>query len=62
MMWRKKPRVDPREAIRLAEEASEQIRNQQPHVDALNGWLERRKNINGFGQDFELTLIPKGNR
>lgn len=62
MMWRKKSRVDPREAIRLAEEASEQIRSQQPHVDALNGWLERRKNINGFGQDFELTLIPKGTR
>lgn len=62
MIGRKKNRIDPLELTRQAEAASEQIRSQQPHVDALNGWLERRKNINGFGQDFELTLIPKGNR
>lgn len=62
MIWRKKARIDPVEVSRIADEASEQIRSQQPHVDALNGWLERRKNINGFGQDFELTLIPKGSR
>lgn len=62
MIWRKKARIDPLEVARMAEKASEQIRSQQPHVDALNGWLERRKNVNGFGDDFEYSLIPKGTR
>ena len=64
MIWRKKktPRVDPAELSQKADAALEQVRAQQPHVNTLTNWLERRKNQNGFGADFEYALRPKGTR
>lgn len=60
MMWfRRKPRVDTAAAERQADAAVQRITDQQPRVDALTSWLERRKNQNGFGDDFEYTLRPK---
>ena len=65
MSWfRKKrtPRVDPAELAAQAEAALEQLRAQQPRVNAITVYLERRKHVNGFGTDFEWTLTPKEGR
>jgi hypothetical protein len=62
MMWRSRKRVDPDELSAQAEAATEQIRTQQDRVNVMADWFERRKNVNGFGDDFEWTLKPKGSR
>jgi len=63
-MWfrRKKERVDTDAITRQAEEAVAQLQAQQPRVNAVTSYLERRKNVNGFGHDFEWTLKPKESR
>ena len=53
------PRVDPDELNRVAEESLEETRGQQAHVNALTSYLGTRKDQNGFGEDFEFTLIPR---
>ena len=59
--WLRKraPRIDPDELSRTAEESLEETRSQQAHVNALTSFLENRKGQNGFGEDFEITLIPR---
>lgn len=42
-----------------AEESLELVKAQQPRVNLITAYLERRKNQNGFGEDFEFTLRPK---
>lgn len=42
------------------EKAAEQLRSQKPKVNAVSSWLENRANENGFGEDFEYTLRPRG--
>ena len=62
MSWfRKKKRSDPSAVSAQADAATEQIRTQQDRVNALTGYLDRRKDANGFGSDFEWTLKPKEN-
>ena len=53
------PRVDPNEILRLAEESITETREKQPHVNALTSYLNNRTGQNGFGEDFEITLIPR---
>ena len=53
------PRVDPDEMKRVAEESLAETREKQQHVNALTSYLENRKGQNGFGEDFEITLIPR---
>jgi hypothetical protein len=43
-----------------AKEAAEQLSFQKPQVHAVVSWLESRANQNGFGEDFEYTLKPRG--
>lgn len=63
MSFRKRtPRLDPVELAAQADQAVEQLRAQQPHVTAITEYLKRRKKTNGFGRDFEWTLVPKGGR
>lgn len=53
------PRVDPVELARVAEESLAETRSRQPHVNALTSFLKDREDRNGFGEDFEITLIPR---
>jgi hypothetical protein len=63
MMWRrKKSRTDPDAISAQADAATEQLRTQQAQVNALTEYLDRRKATNGFGDDFEWSLIPKESR
>jgi hypothetical protein len=42
-------------------EKESQLSRQAPRVNAVVEWLEQRKLENGFGQDFEWTLVhPHG--
>ena len=57
---RRPPRVDPDKLLKKAEESLEETRNQQEHVNALASYLDRRKGQNGFGEDFDITiLVPR---
>ena len=53
------PRVDPAEMNRVAEESLAETRDRQAHVNALTSFLAYRKDQNGFGEDFEITLTPR---
>lgn len=53
-------RVDPEELQRKAEESLRITRSQQARVNYITAWLNNRKNQNGFGEDFELTLKVRG--
>lgn len=59
--WLRKqqPRVDPDELAMKAERSLNATEAKQEHVDKLTGWLDKRKNQNGFGEDFEYTLKPR---
>ena len=52
-------RPDPNDLIRQAEESLRKTESQQPHVDRITKWLNKRENQNVFGEDFEYTLRPK---
>lgn len=55
-------RVDSKELMAYAVAARAHIREQEPHVNWLTGWLNVRKAENGFGDDFEITLKPRQGR
>lgn len=40
--------------------AAEKLRSQKSEVKSVSAWLERRQFQNGFGEDFEYTLRPRG--
>ena len=42
------------------EDAAEILRSQKSTVTTVSSYLEKRKNQNGFGEDFEITLRPRG--
>jgi hypothetical protein len=52
----------PKEIRRSAYEAARELKQQEPKVNAITNWLERRHRQNGFGEDFEYTLRPRGVR
>lgn len=63
MLWRKKrDRVDPAVLEAQATDAHERLVEQQERVNLVTTYLERRKLQNGFGADFEFSLIPKGTK
>lgn len=46
--------------IRISAYAAEkQLQKQEPRVNMITNWLNTRHRQNGFGEDFELTLIPR---
>lgn len=48
-------------AIKEAEESIAAAKDRQPQLNALAEYLENRKNQNGFGEDFYITLSrPRG--
>lgn len=57
--FRRDSRVDPSELNRQTEEVNARLRRDGPKMNAIASYLERRKDQNGFGTDFELTLRPK---
>lgn len=58
-LHKKKQRVDPEQLSARADEVLQQIQNQQPRVNVITSFLNRRTLENGFGTDFEYTLRPK---
>lgn len=62
MSWIKRnpSRINPEELTRKADESLRETKELQPKVNSITSYLERRKNQNGFGEDFEYTLKPKG--
>lgn len=56
------PSVDPAELARTAEISLRETRKRQGLVDALTSYLDNRSGQNGFGEDFEITLVPSGGR
>lgn len=52
-------RIDPDEVERVATDSLAKVRKQQPLVNALTSYLERRDDQDGFGEDFEYTLRTK---
>lgn len=65
MSWYKKKRsnkIDPNELLKKAEHSLATTEDQQPRVNFLTTWLRGRKDSNGFGDDFEWSLIPKENK
>lgn len=53
-------KLSSKKLLQPTEEAAEQLRSQKTQVNAVSSWLETRKQQNGFGDDFEVTLIPRG--
>lgn len=62
MFRRREPRVDTDAILLQAEESIKKTEEQAPHVNALTTWLNNRNGKNGFGEDFEISLIPKDAR
>lgn len=65
MSWFQKNRsnrVDPEHLTRKAHESLLKTSEQQPRVNLVSSWLIWRTGDNGFGGDFEFTLIPKSIR
>lgn len=62
MSWIKRnpTRINPEDLTRKADESLQETKKQQARVNVIVGYLERRKNQNGFGDDFEYTLKPRG--
>jgi len=57
---RRPTKVDPDELDAQTDAVLEKLTREGPHMNALAAFLERRRDQNGFGDDFEYTLKPKG--
>ena len=57
-LWRR-PRVDPKELDKQTEQVNTVLREQGPRMNAIATYLTNRKDKNGFGSDFDITLRPK---
>lgn len=49
-------KINTAELEQKAVQSISESRARQPHVNYLTGWLMRRTDLNGFGDDFELTI------
>lgn len=56
---KREPRIDTDALARQADESLRLTREQQPYINALTTWLNNRKDDNGLGEDFEITLRPR---
>ena len=61
MAWLKKrrSRIDPADVDKKADESLEYSAQNEDKVNVIIDFLQKRKNQNGFGEDFEITLRPK---
>ena len=61
MAWLKKrrSRIDPADVDKQADESLEYSAQNEDKVNVIIDFLQKRKNQNGFGEDFEITLRPK---
>lgn len=60
MIWNRKKTSKIKDVRKSADDAAKQLREQKTQVTRTAAWLERRKEQNGFGTDFEYTLQPRG--
>lgn len=58
-LFRRTVRVDPAELDKQTAEVQAMIKREGPRMNAVADYLEKRKNQNGFGTDFEYTLKPR---
>lgn len=61
-MIRKLPRrtrVDPNELDRQTAEVLSKLETDGPKMAMIASWLNWRTNENGFGEDFDITIIPR---
>lgn len=57
--FRRSVRVDPVELDKQTAEVQAMIEREGPRMHAVANYLEKRKNQNGFGTDFEYSLKPR---
>lgn len=58
-LFHRNQRVDPTELNKQTDEVNATLKREGPRMNAIASYLEKRTNQNGFGEDFELTLIPR---
>jgi hypothetical protein len=58
-LFQRDQRVDPSELDKQTEEVNAILERDDAKMNAIASYLEKRKNQNGFGTDFEFTLRPK---
>lgn len=56
---KRKSEIDTDALMLKAEASIAKTQAQQPRVNRITQYLEHRNNQNGFGEDFEISLIPK---
>lgn len=52
--------LDPESLNRQTNSVNEMLERETPRMNAIVAYLERRKSQNGFGEEFEVTLRPRG--
>jgi hypothetical protein len=63
MIWKsKKNKAKIDDARKSATDAAAQLKAQRSLVNSTSLWLANRKEVNGFGTDFEYTLRPRGSQ
>lgn len=58
-LLRRNPRVDPTELDKQTDAVNATLKREGPRMNNIAAYLEKRKDQNGFGSDFEYTLRPK---
>lgn len=53
------PRVDPDDLNKQTDEINAKLKKDGPRMNSIASYLEWRTGKNGFGTDFEFTLLPK---
>lgn len=57
---RREPRVNPEELDRQTAAINAKLKREGPKMDALAQYLFERRDQNGLGEDFEVSLKPRG--
>lgn len=58
-LFQRDQRVDPTELDKQTDAVNATLKRDGPRMNAIASYLLKRADQNGFGDDFELTLIPK---
>lgn len=56
---RRSRHVDPEELDRQTSKVNARLERETDRMNTIASYLEKRKNQNGFGADFEYTLRPR---
>lgn len=59
-LFRRPLRVDPDELNQQTAEVNATLNREANRMQSVANYLEKRKNQNGFGTDFEYTLRQRG--